>query len=297
METAIQVFNNPQFGSIRTAGTAEKPMFCLADVCKALDVQSSDVRKRLKDPWVDSIKVGVQTGTKKDGTPSVQNIGMLFVNEQALYYVIMRSDKPQAEPFQDWVCGEVLPTIRKTGGYIAASETMTDEEIMARALEIGQKTIERQKERIRQLEVEGEQQRVAIEQKDATIALQTTELRQSAPKVSYYDQTLQSQNTLTTTQVAKSLGMNVDELTKKLRDAGIIYRQSGQWLLKNPYCKWLLHSTRTSTYTRSDGNAGTSVYTVWTECGRRFIVALHENGYDPKKAVKTIREAQAGQQT
>lgn len=292
METAIQVFNNPQFGEIRTAGTAESPMFCLSDVCRVLNLRTSDVKKRLKSPWVDSIKVGVQTGTKKDGSPSLQDIIMLFVNEQALYNVIMRSDKPQAEPFQDWVCGEVLPTIRKTGGYIATSPTMTDEEIMARALQIGQKTIERQKERIQQLEVESEQQRVEIERKDVTIAMQSTELRQSAPKVSYYDQTLQSQNTLTMTQVAKSIGMNVDELTRKLREAGIIFRQSGQWLLKTPYCKWRLHGTRTSTYTRSDGNAGTSVYTVWTERGRRFIVALNENGFDPKKAVQSIREQQ-----
>ncbi len=284
METAIQVFNNPQFGEIRTAGTAESPMFCLADICKVLELpQVSRVKSRLKQGGVTQIKVIDSMSREQSAT---------FINEQNLYKVIMRSDKPQAEPFQDWVCGEVLPTIRKTGGYIATSPTMTDEEIMARALQIGQKTIERQKERIQQLEVESEQQRVEIERKDVTIAMQSTELRQSAPKVSYYDQTLQSQNTLTMTQVAKSIGMNVDELTRKLREAGIIFRQSGQWLLKTPYCKWRLHGTRTSTYTRSDGNAGTSVYTVWTERGRRFIVALNENGFNPKKAVQSIREQQ-----
>lgn len=283
METAIQVFNNPQFGEIRTAGTAESPMFCLSDLCRVMEIKNiTDTKKRLSSKGLDSIEVHTKGGVQK----------MYFVNEQNLYKVIMRSDKPQAEPFQDWVCGEVLPTIRKTGGYIATSPTMTDEEIMARALQIGQKTIERQKERIQQLEVESEQQRVEIERKDVTIAMQSTELRQSAPKVSYYDQTLQSQNTLTMTQVAKSIGMNVDELTRKLREAGIIFRQSGQWLLKTPYCKWRLHGTRTSTYTRSDGNAGTSVYTVWTERGRRFIVALNENGFNPKKAVQSIREQQ-----
>lgn len=99
----------------------------------------------MKAPGVDSIEVGVQTGTKKDGTPAIQKVDMIFISEQNLYKVIMRSDKPQAEPFQDWVCGEVLPTIRKTGGYIAASTRMTDEEIMAAVLRIGEATIRKRR--------------------------------------------------------------------------------------------------------------------------------------------------------
>ena len=127
METTITIFTNPTFGEIRTAGTAKEPLFCLADVCRVLDINNvTDTRKRLKTPGVDSIEVGVQTGIKKDGTPAIQKMDMIFINEQNLYKVIMRSDKPQAEPFQDWVCDEVLPTIRKTGGYIAANAQMTD---------------------------------------------------------------------------------------------------------------------------------------------------------------------------
>lgn len=99
----------------------------------------------MKAPGVDSIEVGVQTGTKKDGTPAIQKVDMIFISEQNLYKVIMRSDKPQAEPFQDWVCDEVLPTIRKTGGYIAASTRMTDEEIMAAVLRIGEATIRKRR--------------------------------------------------------------------------------------------------------------------------------------------------------
>ena len=91
-------------------------------------------------------------------------------------------------------------------------------------------------------------------------------------------------------QVAKSLGLNVDELTTRLKQAGIIYRQSGQWLLKDPYCHWELHKTRTAAYTRSDGQPGTNLYTVWTERGRRFITALHEADYDPHEAPRLLRE-------
>ena len=117
MTTDIQIFNNPQFGAIRTAGTADAPMFCLADICRVLDLRVDGVTPRLREGGYNRIGVGVQTGTKKDGTPSIQMVDMLFVNEQNLYKVIMRSDKPQAEPFQDWVCGDVLPSIRKTGSY------------------------------------------------------------------------------------------------------------------------------------------------------------------------------------
>ena len=139
-----------------------------------------------------------------------------------------------------------------------------------------------QQEEIERLEAESEQ-------KDRTIEAQQKEMQVSAPKVNYYDSTLLSRNTLTTTQVAKSIGLNAIELTKKLREAGIIYRQSEMWMLRDPYCKWNLHSTRTATHTRSDGSIGTNIYTVWTERGRRFIVALSENGYNPKLAIKSIR--------
>lgn len=124
-----------------------------------------------------------------------------------------------------------------------------------------------------------------------TISAQDTQLKQQAPKVSYYDQTLQSVNTLTTTQVAKSIGMETHTLTKKLKEAGIIFKQSGMWMLHAPYSKWKLHATRTSSYTRSDGTTGTSQYTVWTERGRRFIVALNDNGFNTSKAVKAIQTA------
>ena len=128
-------------------------------------------------------------------------------------------------------------------------------------------------------------------QQTERIALQEKEIKQQAAKVSYYDQTLQSVNTLTTTQVAKSIGIETHTLTKKLKEAGIIFKQSGMWMLHAPYSKWKLHATRTSSYTRSDGTTGTNQYTVWTERGRRFIVALNDNGFNTSKAVKAIQTA------
>lgn len=127
------------------------------------------------------------------------------------------------------------------------------------------------------------------EQQQATIKIQTEEIKKSAPKVNYYDNHLQSVNTLTSTQVAKQIGMDAEKLHRKMKEIGILYKQSGQWLLYSPFSTWGLHATRTQTYTRNDGSIGTSVYTVWTTKGLRFIHALNECGWNVKKAIKQIK--------
>ena len=157
-----------------------------------------------------------------------------------------------------------------------------DDYILMRSQQILQKRLEASEEKIKQLESQAEQQQETIE-------LQQQELTQSAPKVSYYDNHLQSVNTQTSTQAAKQIGMDAEKLHKKLKEIGIIYRQSGQWILHAPYSTWGMHSTRTQTYTRSDGSIGTSVYTVWTQRGVRFIIALYENDWSVKKAIKQIK--------
>lgn len=106
----IQIFSNAAFGEVRVAGTSEQPLFCLADVCRVLEIKNvSDCKSRLKQDGVVLTEVIDSLGRTQDAA---------FINEQNLYKVIMRSDKPQAEPFQDWVCGDVLPSIRKHGGYL-----------------------------------------------------------------------------------------------------------------------------------------------------------------------------------
>lgn len=141
------------------------------------------------------------------------------------------------------------------------------------------------------IQAEEEKERLLLENNhlSETVELQTKELQKSAPKVTYYDNHLQSVNTQTSTQAAKQIGMDAEKLHKKLKEIGIIYRQSGQWILHAPYSTWGMHSTRTQTYTRSDGSTGTSVYTVWTTKGVRFIIALYENDWNVKKAIKQIK--------
>lgn len=271
--SVIQVFNSPQSGEIRTAGTSEEPLFCLSDVCSVLGLRQGDVKQRLDDGVVSTQPIIDALGREQQAN---------FVNEDGLYDVILDSRKPQAKAFRKWVTSEVLPAIRKTGGYLATKQDDTPEEIMARALTIAQTTLAKREERLKQLEAQAEQQQVTIE-------IQTEEIKKTAPKVSYYDNHLQSVNTQTSTQAAKQIGMDAEKLHKKLKEIGIIYRQSGQWILHAPYSTWGMHSTRTQTYTRSDGSTGTSVYTVWTTKGVRFIIALYENDWNVKKAIKQIK--------
>lgn len=131
----LKIFENPQFGEIRTAGTSDNPMFCLADVCKALDLTSTKVAQRLSDDVLSKHPISDSMGRSQQA---------LFISEDGLYDVILDSRKPEAKAFRKWVTGEVLPSIRKTGGYLAASPDDTPEMIMAKALKVADATMRRQ---------------------------------------------------------------------------------------------------------------------------------------------------------
>ena len=105
---SIQVFQSPQFGQVRTAGTSDNPQFCLADICAVLDLSTHKVVQRLSGEVLSKYPI-----TDSLGREQVAN----FVNEDGLYDVILDSRKPEAKQFRKWVTGEVLPSIRKTGGY------------------------------------------------------------------------------------------------------------------------------------------------------------------------------------
>ena len=141
----IKIFENAQFGQIRTALTENgEPLFCLSDLCKILGLGNpSQVKNTLRKEGVITNEVGVTTGTKSNGEPSMQIVPMNFITEPNLYKCIFQSRKEAAEQFQDWVCGEVLPSIRKSGGYMVARADETPEQLMARALEVAHETLAR----------------------------------------------------------------------------------------------------------------------------------------------------------
>ena len=131
----LKIFQSPQFGAIRTAGTSDNPMFCLADVCKALDLTSTKVAQRLSDDVLSKHPISDSMGRSQQA---------LFISEDGLYDVIFDSRKPEAKAFRRWVTSEVLPSIRKTGGYLAATPDDTPEMIMAKALKVADATMRRQ---------------------------------------------------------------------------------------------------------------------------------------------------------
>lgn len=113
----LMVFQNPEFGELRTAERNGETWFCLADICRPLGLKAYNVRERLKDDGIVSTNTVDSMGRKQE---------MLFVNEGNLYRAIFQSRKPEAERFTDWVTEEVLPSIRKTGRYETAPMTVAE---------------------------------------------------------------------------------------------------------------------------------------------------------------------------
>ncbi len=187
----IKIFNSPQFGEIRTTGTSENPLFCLSDVCSVLGLRQGDVKQRLDKDVVSTQPLETTGGIQQAN----------FVNEDGLYDVILDSRKPQAKAFRKWVTSEVLPAIRKTGGYIAINHDETTEEIMARALTIAQATLAKRDERLKQLEEKTEYQQKQIEQKDARISV-------LQPKAFFADCIMQSDDCISIGEMANILKQN-----------------------------------------------------------------------------------------
>lgn len=116
------------------------------------------------------------------------------------------------------------------------------------------------------IESEREKERLQLQNQ-----LQEQELQKQAPKVAYYEEVLQSQSTYNANQIAKELGMSALTLNKKLKEMGVQYKQGGCWLLYHKHQDKGYTKTKTHTYTDSNGQTKTSMQTVWTEEGRRFI--------------------------
>ena len=239
MNNTIQIFENKEFGNIRTMRDEKgEPLFCAKDVCDALgyDQTHKAVKRHVEEG----------DGTKRP-TPTTSGIQqMLFINESGVYSLILGSKLESARRFKHWVTSEVLPSIRKQGGYMVVRPDESDEAIMARALEIAHATLMRRDEEIARLK----------------------------PKADYADQVLDSVSCLTTTQVAKGMGMTAMELNRILCEKGIQYGQSGQYLLYASYARQGLAQNRTRTFLDLFGTVHTTSQLVWTEKGKEFIHKL-----------------------
>lgn len=202
MENQIQVFNNPKFGEIRTTGSADNPAFCLTDVCKALGLTTNGITRRLQDDVISNHPIIDRLGRMQQA---------LFVNEDGLYDVILDSRKPEARQFRKWVTGEVLPSIRKNGGYIATTQEDTPELIMARALQVAQATITKHQQ--------------MLEQANERISIQDSQIQKLQPKADFADAAFKAEGNVDIGQAAKILGLPFgrNTLFKKLREKGVFF--------------------------------------------------------------------------
>ena len=180
----IQIFNNPDFGTVRTLEEESGAiMFCGKDVAMALGYKSPK----------DAISAHCKGAVKHRLPTSSGEQDMTFIPESDLYRLVFSSKLPTAEKFTDWVTSEVLPSIRKNGGYIAGQEQLTPEELMAKALLVANKTLADREARICELTAQNSQL--------------TVEKQIMQPKAEYFDE-LVDRNLLTNfRETAKELGI------------------------------------------------------------------------------------------
>ena len=238
----IKIFQNQEFGAIRTISNEQGDvMFCGRDVAAALGYK--------KPEWAIATHVEADDSAKRGVIDSLgREQQAIFINESGLYALILSSKLPSARRFKHWVTSEVLPSIRREGGYLVARPEETDEEVLARGILVMQTTLQRRADEIARLQ----------------------------PKADYADEVLDSVSCLTTTQIAKELNMTGCELNNLLRTLRVQYRQSGQYLLYADYARLGYAQSRTLRIRFSNGRVKTHHYLVWTERGRYFIHRLVE---------------------
>lgn len=144
IKNEIKIFKNPQFGSIRTIMQDGEPWFSGKDVALALGY--SNPHKAVRDHVDDEDK-----GVNETFTPGGKQV-IAVINESGLYSLILSSKLPTAKAFKRWVTSEVLPSIRKTGGYLEGQESMSDADLMAKALLVAQRQIEQRDKQLQEMQ-------------------------------------------------------------------------------------------------------------------------------------------------
>lgn len=231
---AIQIFKNPEFGEVRTTGTPENPLFCLADVARVLNLQTHKVVERLDDGVLSKYPISDSLGREQLAN---------FVNEDGLYDVILDSRKPEAKKFRKWVTSEVLPSIRKSGGYIASNPDDTPEDILARAVLVAQESIERKNKQISELQetLNNKDQQLQIEsmrveEKQQQIEEQQKTISDLTPGYNFSRAVEASNKSILISEMAKILTQNgyvigQNRLYKYLRDNGYLFSKGEQYNL------------------------------------------------------------------
>lgn len=198
----LQIFNNEEFGEIRTVTINNEPWFVASDIAKALGYRmASDMTRRIDDEDKGYAKMSTHGGEQE----------MSIINESGLYAGVFCSSLESAKRFKHWVTSEVLPSIRKNGGYIAGQENLSDEELLSKALMVAQKK---------------------IEEKNQLIAMQDSRIQEMRPKEIFADAVSASRTSILIGDLAKLICQNGYQIGQKrlfqwLRDNGYLIKRKG----------------------------------------------------------------------
>nr|DAQ56179.1 MAG TPA: repressor domain protein [Caudoviricetes sp.] len=245
----LNIFNNSEFGEIRTVVENGEPMFCLADVCKALEITHvTDVKNRLNKDGVASTEVIDRIGRKQTAT---------FINESNLYKTIFQSRKESAERFTEWVTGEILPSIRKNGGYISGQETLSDDELLAKALMVAQNK---------------------IAERDRIIAEKQSRIEQMKPKAIFADAVSTSKTSILIGDLAKLICQNGYQIGQRrlfqwMRDNGYLMKNGSSYNMpQQRYLEQGLFEIKESNVQNPDGSVRITKTTKVTGKGQIYFV-------------------------
>lgn len=238
----IQIFNF-QSNEVRVVKDDNgEPWFVAKDICDVLGIRNAtQAVGQLDEDERSMFCIGRQGNTN-------------IINESGLYALVIRSNKSNARKFRKWVTSEVLPSIRKHGGYIASNGTESVEELYMRAMESLHAALERQK---------------------AITAEQTKQLEKQAPDVEYCNTVLAAKNLHTVNSIATHLGTTAVRLNRLLLIHGYIYKKGGIYypsasIRDKGYCDF-----HVVPYVKSNGEIATREHLKWTEEGRRFVINFY----------------------
>lgn len=241
----LQIFNNEEFGEVRTSVVNNEPVFCLSDICKALE---------MSNPTMVAQRLDEDERTKLDlGRAGETN----FITESGLYAVILRSDKPNAKKFRKWVTSEVLPSIRKNGGYIAGQDSLSDDELLAKALMVAQNK---------------------ISERDRIISEKQERIEQMRPKEIFADAVSASKTSILIGDLAKLICQNGFQIGQKrlfdwLRDNGYLMKHGASRNMPvQRYVEQGLFEIKESNVQNPDGSVRITRTTKVTGKGQVYFV-------------------------
>ena len=234
----LTIFENPEFGAIRTVELDGEPWLVGKDVAEALGY--TNPRKALIDHVDDEDK-----GVTKCYTPGGDQ-DMTIINESGLYSLVLSSELPTARKFRRWVTSEVLPSIRRTGGY----NLPKDYPSALRAL------------------ADTEEKRLALLAENEA---QRQVIADFEPVRQYVDTILHSKGSLATSQIAADYGISARALNRILHEEGIQHKVNSQWILYREHMGKGWTDSRTIQFIHSDGRPDAKMMTYWTQKGRMMI--------------------------